>query len=177
MGHTKICRYCGNVIDKEAQTCEYCGNYLLKEHDNKDMFCAKCKAEVNTDDNFCQHCGAIFNLEAAKQIEIKPRRNINGIPDNIGILLTSIALSIAATVFNAGGKEMTLGGNVLFFSIAFIAAEVLLYIYFLPSIIAIENNHRNVYFIYVCNLLFGITVIGWFVVLVFAMQSGQKPQD
>ena len=175
MGQTKICRYCGNVIYSDEQTCEFCGKFLNKEHDNKDLFCAKCKAPVNTDDNYCQHCGAIFNLEAADKLnEESLKHNINGIPYNLGVLLTSFALSIGITVFNTVGKDITIGKIFAIFGISFIASEILLYIYFLPSILAIENNNRNVYFIYVCNLLFGATVIGWIIALVFALRSNQK---
>ena len=174
MGQTKICRYCGNVIDVDAENCEYCRKYLYKEHDNKDLFCAKCKAPVNTDDNFCQKCGAVFNIPDENEFNQPVEHNVNGIPYNIGILLTSFAISIAATVFAAVGKETTVGGNCVFFGIAFIIAEIFLYIYFLPSIIAIENNRPNTLLIYICNLLLGVTVIGWFFALILSLQSNQK---
>ena len=60
---------------------------------------------------------------------------------------------------------------IIYYCIAFIVSEIVLYVYFLPSVIAIENNHTNTYFIYVFNLLLGITVIGWFAALIFALQS------
>lgn len=174
MGQTKICRYCGNVIYKEDQTCEYCGKYLLKEHDNKDLFCAKCKAPVNTDDNFCQNCGAVFNLPDEDLTDLPKRRNIAGIPYNIGIFLTSLALGFAIMVYAASGKEMTTGDYFIYYAVAFVVSEIFLYIYFLPSIIAIENNHSNTFLIYICNLLFGITIIGWFVTLIIAIQSNEN---
>ena len=176
MGQTKICRFCGNVIYSDAETCEYCGNYLNKPHDNKDLFCSKCKAPVNTDDNFCQRCGAVFRIPEEGQFEKPFKHNINGIPYHIGILLKAFALSFAITVFAASGKETTFGGNCVFFSIAFVLSEIFLYIYFLPSIIAIENNNRNLCLIYILNLLLGITVIGWFVAIGLAMQSNKPPQ-
>jgi len=176
MGQTKICRYCGNIVYSDAQTCEFCGKYLLKKHDNPDLYCAKCKAPVNTDDNYCQNCGAVFCIpENNTNIKEEPAKgNLIGIPYNIGILFTSFAASFAITVFLTAGKETSFGQNSIYFCIAFIVAEIFFYIYFLPSIIAIEKNHPNIYPIYFCNLILGITIIGWFVTLFFALQSKQK---
>jgi len=172
MGQTKICRFCGNVIYSDAQTCEYCGRYLCKPHDNPDLVCATCKAPVNTDDNFCQNCGAVFNIpEKTYDTPMVVKGNMMGIPYNLGIFLTSIAASIAITVFATSGKDTTVGQYFLYAGIGFVVAEICFYIYFLPSIIAIEKNHPNSYLIYFCNLLLGITVVGWFVALTFALQS------
>lgn len=170
----KICRYCGQIIDRYAQNCEFCGRYLMKPHDNPDLVCIKCKAPVNTDDNFCQKCGAIFKIPENNEDEHSIQHNIAGIPYHIGILLTSFAVAFAVTVFCNVGKETIIGGDLVFFSIAFVVSEILLYIYFLPSIIAIENNHTNACLIYVCNLLLGVTVVGWFVALVLALQSNSN---
>ena len=177
MSSTKICRYCGNVIYKEDQTCEYCGKYLYKEHDNDELFCEKCKSPVNTDDNFCQKCGAVFNipeddLNDASSIQ----HNIAGIPYHLGIVLTSLALCFAITVYALSGKEITIVNSIIFFSISFIVTEIILYIYFLPSIIAIENNHKNTLLVYISNLLLGITIVGWFITLTFAIQTKQKKE-
>lgn len=176
MGQTKICRYCGNVIYSDAQTCEYCGKYLLKEHDNKDLFCAKCKAPVNTDDNFCQRCGAVFNLPDEDLTNLQKQHNIAGIPYHVGIFLTSLALSFAITVYAVSGKEMTAGDYFVYYSVAFVVSEIFLYIYFLPSIIAIENNNSNACLIYICNLLLGATIIGWIISLILALQSKKRPE-
>lgn len=176
MADTKTCRYCGNIIDSSAQNCPYCGRYLYKKSDNSELVCAECKAPVNTDDNFCQACGAVFSLpknDITIPIE-PPKGNLLGIPYNIIILLTSFAASIAITLFVTVGKETNVGQMFLVFGIAFVAAIVSFYIYFLPSIIAIEKNHKNTSFIYLLNLLLGITVIGWFLTLILALQSEQK---
>lgn len=172
MGDTKICRYCGQIIDMYSENCEYCGKYLNKEHDNKDLFCKKCKHPVNTDDNFCQFCGAIFNLPSENETQDIPlKHNMIGIHYNIVIFLTSLVLSLALAFFITTGKDSSTGAYFAAFGITFVASEILLYIYLLPSIIAIENNNKNTYFIFICNLLLGITVVGWFVALVSALQS------
>lgn len=41
-------------------------------------------------------------------------------------------------------------------------------IYFIPTVIAIARNRNNVYQIFLCNLFFGWTILGWSVVLLWA---------
>jgi len=173
MGQTKICRFCGQVIYSEAQTCEFCKRNLNIPN-TKDMFCVKCKSPVNVDDNYCQRCGAIFNIPETNDYEVPVRHNMNGIPYNIGILLTSFAASFAITVFATAGKDVSIGMMAIYYVAAFIISEIFLYIYFLPTIMAIENNKPNALFIYICNLLLGVTIIGWFVTLIFSFPSSQN---
>ncbi len=167
MGETKICRHCGNEIPDKAVKCKYCKKEL-EIPDTPELFCTRCKAPVNIDDNFCQHCGAIFNIP---DVEPPAKHNIHGIPYHIGILLTALAVGFAITTFATSGKDTTIGGMTVFYLISFICSEIFLYIYFLPSILAIENNKQNVLLLYVCNLLLGVTVIGWFIALVLALKS------
>ena len=130
----KICRHCGNYIDDKAKVCKYC-KAELDIGNTPDMFCTRCKKPVHVDDNFCQYCGAIFNIP--EDFEKPVIHNMSEIPYHIIILLTSLAISFAVTVLVSVGKETTLGGNAIYFSISFILAEILLYIYFLPSILYI----------------------------------------
>ena len=175
MAETKICRYCGNEIFKDAETCEYCGRYLYKKQKTQGLSCTKCKAPVNDDDNFCQYCGAVFNIVQDNIPIQKPvRHNMSGIPYNIIILLTSFALSILITAFMTAGSENTIGGISAILGISFVIAEIFQYIYFVPSIIAIENNNPNMHLIYILNLLLGITVVGWLFAIIFALQKKEE---
>lgn len=169
MGETKICRFCGNEIKSDAKKCKYCKRELDLP-DTPELFCTRCKAPVNDEDYFCQHCGAIFKVP---ETEPPVRHNIHEIPYHIGILLTALALSYALTVAGNSGKEATMGGMIVYYIVSFIVSEIFLYIYFLPSILAIENNKENVLILYVCNLLLGVTVIGWFAALVMALKSDE----
>ncbi len=169
MSETKICRHCGNEVKSDAIKCKFCKKDLMIP-DTPEMFCTRCNAPVNADDNFCQRCGAIFNIP--EPIE-KPAHNMNGIPYNIGILLKAFALSFAITILVTSGKDISIGVASIYYIVAFILSEIFLYIYFLPSILAIENNKPNMLSLYICNLLFGITIIGWFVTLVFSLPSDQ----
>ena len=168
MGKTKICRHCGNEIRSDAKKCKFCKKELEIEN-TPDMFCKRCKAPVNEADNFCQYCGAIFNIP--EDLDNHEKHNINGIPYNLGIFLKALTLSFAVTVFSTSGKDMTSGGTFIYYSVAFLISEVFLYIYFLPSIIAIENNKPNMFFLYICNLFLGVTIVGWFIALKFALSK------
>ena len=170
MRETKICRFCGNVINSDEQKCKYCKKNL-NIPDTPDMFCKKCKAPVNIDDNFCQKCGAIFNIPDEP---IPQKHNDLEIPYNLGIFLTSLPMSLAITILASSGKETTIVNNLIVYGIAFVISEIVLYLYFLPSIIAIEKNHHNTFLIYICNLLLGITIVGWLVTLVIALQSNEN---
>jgi hypothetical protein len=48
---------------------------------------------------------------------------------------------------------------------------VLLVLYFLPVGIAIERRHANTMAIAVCNLLFGWTMIGWGISMIWAVKK------
>jgi hypothetical protein len=48
-----------------------------------------------------------------------------------------------------------------FFSFGFV-------LYFLPSIVALARNKRDTLAIFLLNLFLGVTVIGWFVALIWA---------
>ncbi len=46
--------------------------------------------------------------------------------------------------------------------------------YFVPSFIAIVRRRSNLQTLFVVNLLFGWTVIGWVVALMWAMADGER---
>jgi hypothetical protein len=54
----------------------------------------------------------------------------------------------------------------IFGIIVFIIA---LFIYFLPTFIAIGRNHRNKLAIFLVNLFLGGTVVGWIVALIWSL--------
>jgi hypothetical protein len=45
------------------------------------------------------------------------------------------------------------------------------FIHFLPTFIAGQRHATNFWWIFVVNLLFGVTVIGWVIALVWALQD------
>ena len=58
------------------------------------------------------------------------------------------------------------GGAGLFFALI---AAVAMGIYFLPTTIADEKRHKNTTAIFIVNLFFGYTVIGWVIALIWAL--------
>lgn len=46
--------------------------------------------------------------------------------------------------------------------------------YFMPAIIATARHHRNTAAIWILNTFLGITVVGWFVALVWAMTDNSR---
>ena len=52
--------------------------------------------------------------------------------------------------------------------VGFIAIMVLLFIYFIPSFVAQNRDHRNRAAIAVANLFLGWTLLGWVICLIWA---------
>lgn len=48
---------------------------------------------------------------------------------------------------------------------------LLLILYFLPYIVAIKKDHKNIQAIFITNLVFGWTFLGWFVALIWAVSK------
>ncbi|MBR5904545.1 MAG: superinfection immunity protein [Alphaproteobacteria bacterium] len=51
----------------------------------------------------------------------------------------------------------------------FLLILMLFFIYFVPTIVAYSNNHRNVLAIFVLNLFLGYTLVGWVFALIWAV--------
>ena len=56
-----------------------------------------------------------------------------------------------------------------FYILEFLLILALFFIYFVPSIIAYSNEHRNVLAIFVLNLFLGYTLVGWVLALIWAV--------
>ena len=55
------------------------------------------------------------------------------------------------------------------FFLEFLLIVSLFFIYFVPTIVAYSNNHRNVLAIFVLNLFLGYTLVGWVFALIWAV--------
>ncbi|MBZ5503853.1 MAG: superinfection immunity protein [Acidobacteriia bacterium] len=58
--------------------------------------------------------------------------------------------------------------------IAIAALFLVLYIYFLPTIIAIRKNSPYKAAAIIVNILFGVTLLGWIIALVLASKQPQQ---
>lgn len=54
-----------------------------------------------------------------------------------------------------------------------IAALVCLIAYFLPTVIASCRDHKNTFAIFLANLFFGWTAIGWILALIWSFTSAR----
>ena len=52
---------------------------------------------------------------------------------------------------------------------------ILAFIYFLPTIIAFNRGHRNRWIIFIVNIVFGCTFLGWIVALIWALNKIDDP--
>ena len=58
-----------------------------------------------------------------------------------------------------------------------VVAAFFLCLYLLPSAIAAFRNHPQLAAIFVCNLLLGLTVLGWVVSLIWAFVKQSQPSN
>lgn len=70
-------------------------------------------------------------------------------------------------------QEITVGDPLFLFFMLFVLL-VLLVIYFIPAIIARARRAENTGWIFIINLLFGSTGVGYFIVLIWAIVSKPK---
>jgi len=83
-------------------------------------------------------------------------------------ILTILCLLLAPVISCAGTHEVHWHSpGFLWFPFGLVG----LVIYFLPSIIAILRKKRNVVAIILLNFLFGWSVIGWVITLIWSMTS------
>jgi hypothetical protein len=62
-------------------------------------------------------------------------------------------------------------GDLIFLGIVFLIAGI---IYIIPSIVAFRRDHPNRWIILVINVAFGGTIIGWGIVMVWAMRAAHR---
>ena len=53
-------------------------------------------------------------------------------------------------------------------------AIVLVLVYFVPSIVAHYRKHRNFWPLFILNIIFGSTGIGWIVLLIWALLDQER---
>lgn len=53
---------------------------------------------------------------------------------------------------------------------------VILFFYFLPTLVAVFRQHHNTFAIFLLNLLLGWTALGWIIALIWSVTMVQKRQ-
>tara|TARA_R110000772_G_scaffold208623_1_gene319207 strand:- start:786 stop:1109 length:324 start_codon:yes stop_codon:yes gene_type:complete len=66
-----------------------------------------------------------------------------------------------------------MGGVSIFQILMLIGVLILVYIHFLPTIIALKKNHKNKVPIILINIFLGWSLVGWVVALVWATKKAE----
>lgn len=148
----KLCPYCNGEIIANAQKCKHCGKWLNEQM----QICPYCMKEIPANAKKCSFCGSTVQKKKSELVRFMATLAI------IVIVLISVGLGLFA---ESSGTDGDFGGFVGFILL------ILLEIYFIPTHIAYEKIHRHTNFIFLVNMLFGYTIIGWIVCLVWALND------
>lgn len=80
-----------------------------------------------------------------------------------------IVFSVIWVIFSLIFIAMNNGNKIPEAIINGVGATMLIFLYFLPSIIAETNKHRQYKAISTLNLLFGWTILGWIISLIWSL--------
>lgn len=101
---------------------------------------------------------------------VMPQRSSGGGGFTLLTILMAIFLPLAIAAYRVVPSfGLTLAPLVI--ALAVLLIPVCIYLYFLPSIIAFRRQHPNRIIILILNFLFGITVLGWLLLLVWAFRA------
>lgn len=184
----KFCPFCGGEILKIAKKCRHCGKWLPKEEQKAECeslkTCPFCLGQVSTNEKKCLHCGEWLDNSEQKSIETKKCPSCcNEIPKDAkkcphcGEWLEKkenkavgcfINISIWGIVIVAFLVTIILGSHAEGIVNLLALIVLCIWLYFLPSEIANINKHRQTLWIFIINLFFGWSVIGWIALLVWA---------
>jgi len=160
---TVNCKFCGEEILATAQKCKHCNEWLKVE-------CPYCAELIDKDTEKCPHCKSDFELvqqnksfkNQQKQTETDKDCLINNMPF---FIFKAIILIIGVIcLFRFGDLGLSI----------FCVGIIGFYVYFLPTIIADENIHPNTTAIFVVNIFFGVTLIGWVVAMIWAVIKNDR---
>ncbi len=157
---TKICPFCGKEILIKAQKCKFCGSWLNPKNTQSETIkqetmktCPYCCQQIPKDAQKCQFCGEWIKQKPEKENSVYKTCQII-----IEILIVIIGVLLECAT-NGGGAGLVFA----------LIAAVAMGIYFLPTTIADEKRHKNTTAIFIVNLFFGYTVIGWVIALIWAL--------
>ena len=87
----------------------------------------------------------------------------------LSLLAISLYLALAIPAFADDGATTIVVLMGLF--------VILLIITFIPTYVAFSRNHPNRWLIFIVNLAFGYTLVGWFVALIWALRYAHQSED
>lgn len=186
------CSKCGFECKETDKFCKSCGNKLVLE---EKIYCPYCGEICSTETILCPTCNALLKNVVVKQV-IKPdepekydgnftkecKYCLKKIPEkaqkcphcgewqnkSYGCLsvfsFICLLLAIFALMFAQTGYDARICLTVF----------LCVFIYCIPSIVADSRGHDSADAIMALNFFFGWTIIGWFVVLIWALATRKK---
>lgn len=166
LDQTNKCPYCGAKYELGDLFCGECGKRLLVNREctspnsstvSNTEFCRFCKTSIPKGVKKCPHCG--------EWIEGGSHFGCGSI-----IMIATIILGIISAL-GAFSFEIPWLGEVT--GVVGVIFVIIVWLYLLPSLIADSRGHESKFGIFLVNLFFGWSVIGWFVALILAF-SGKR---
>lgn len=139
-------------------------NEEKKQREATTIKCPYCCKEIPMGAKKCQHCGEWL----IDKKELRKENNIFKVFSIICLILACIFVVMYATSIGTGPEAES-----MLMSIAILGC-IAYYLYFLPTVIATKKKHPNTTAIFLVNLLFGFTCIGWIVALIFAVMEDKN---
>lgn len=155
----KVCPYCGEEINELAKKCKYCGEWLIEENDsiNASKFCQFCGTVIPKSAEKCPKCGEWLVREEDSRYE---QGDASVVSKFIWSLMGILAF---LTIFFSDSF-----GTFIFLLFLYVCLGIFLEIYLIPTRIALNNRHTNIFLVVVLNVFLGETIIGWIIALAYA---------
>lgn len=179
----KLCENCQKPCKPEAIYCPYCGQKFATQESKNDL--SNNTTETNTTNNTtmmnnqnlvkCPYCYSDiprYSKKCPKCGEwIKKDTNL-GCYTAFFITIFILSIFISFFIYIALFNDIALA--LLSGFITSIAILLAVWLYFLPAWIAESKNHPSKVAIFILNLFFGVTAIGWIVAFIWALTGGRK---
>lgn len=164
---TKLCPYCYKEIHIDTKKCPHCGEWLKSKYSNKSelkdknmKLCPFCCREVPKDAQKCTYCG-----EWLVEPDIGPN-----MPFRVFSTICAIIFVIVVCTICSSGSVID---DDALFGLVF-GVGIMYFIYFLPTIVADSRRHSKTTLIFMINLFFGETFIGWVIAFIWACCEENK---
>lgn len=144
----KQCPYCGEYIAISAQKCRFCGKWLNEQM----QICPYCKEKIPASAKKCSHCGSVVVRKKSELVK------------------TMSSLAYVIVIFAGLAVELGTNGSGAGLIFAIILLVGMLFC-FAPTIVANEKMHKQTNLIFLVNLVFGFTIIGWIAALIWALND------